>query len=544
MTRNSAADSSPKAGNTYEALVIGAGFAGLGMLWQLKEMNISAHCLEAGTDVGGTWHWNRYPGARTDSEAWYYCYSFSKELNQEWKWTERYPSQTEVKSYLTHVANKFDLKRSITFNTRVKKANYDAAQKLWIVVTEGGAQYKAKYLISAMGILSSVFVPPFPGLKDFKGNCYLTARWPQQDPDFTGRRVGLIGTGATGVQIAPHLAEKSKSLTIFQRTPNYVVPAQNHSLSEEFLSNIKSRYPEIWQQVDRHAFAMPFEVTGRLASQYTPQQRNEIFEEGWRRGGFRFLFETFDDLLVDKDANEAASEFIRSKIKTIVKDPKTAELLCPHGYPYGSKRPPAGHGYYETFNRDNVSLVDISKNIISRIVPDGIELQDGTRHQLDDIVVATGFDAFTGALVDVDIRGKAGVSLAEKWKEGPRTLFGVATSGFPNFFMITGPLSTFGNVPSTIESNIRWIAAALSHLKSRNLDSMDVSEQAEEGWVQATQDAINSTLIPDGARANSWIVGANIPGKKVVPVAFLGGYNNYVDKMRAEGVQYPSFSFQ
>jgi cyclohexanone monooxygenase len=531
-------------GNTYEALVIGAGFAGLGMLWQLKEMNVSAHCFEAGTDVGGTWYWNKYPGARTDSEAWYYCFSFSGELNQEWKWKERYPSQKEVRSYLSHVAERFSLREHITFRTRVTKAAYDESEKLWTVVTDRGEEYKAKYLISAMGILSSAFVPPWPGFGDFKGRHYLTAQWPETRPDFNGRRVGLIGTGATGVQITPHLAEECARLTVFQRTPNYVVEAQNHALTDHFLADIKSKYPEIWRQVDRHAFAMPFEVTGRVHRDFTAEERNEIFEEGWRRGGFRFLFETFDDLLVDKEANEAASEFIRNKIRSIVKDKKTAELLCPKGYPYGSKRPPAGHGYYETFNRDNVDLVDISENEITRILPEGIELKNGTKYELDDIVIATGFDAFTGALVNVDIRGKSGVSLADKWRDGPRTLFGVATNGFPNLFMITGPLSTFGNVPSTIESNIRWICGAISYLKSNKLEAMEVNEHAEDAWVKTTQEAVDATLISEGARANSWILGANIPGKKHVPVAFLGGYNNYVDMMRAECEEYPSFSFE
>ncbi|HUD90710.1 NAD(P)/FAD-dependent oxidoreductase [Sphingobium sp.] len=528
----------------HEAIVIGAGFSGIGMLNRLKGVGVNALCLEAGGDVGGVWYWNKYPGARTDSEAWYYCFSVSDEIGQEWDWTERYPAQGEVRKYLSYAADKFDVRDSIVFNAKVDKAAFDPVSKLWTVEV-GDKTYSCRFLISAMGILSSVFVPPFPGLDEFDGRVILTARWPDEEPDFNGRRVGLIGTGATGVQITPMVSQVAKSLTVFQRTANFIIPAQNHELDDDFRADIKARYPEIWRQADRHAFAMPFETTGRLARDFSDEQRHEIFEEGWRRGGFRFLFETFDDILTDDECNAAAVAFIHFKIRSIVEDPAKAELLCPKDHPYGSKRPPAGHGYYEAYNNPNVSLVDISKNKIARVVPQGLQLDDGTIHEFDDLIVATGFDAFTGALTSVDIRGVSGTSIAEKWTDGAKTLFGIATHDFPNFFMITGPLSTFGNVPSTIESNIAWIGDAIEHVRSRG-DSvvMEVSEEAEVDWANLSQEVIDATLIREGASAHSWILGANIPGKKVAPVAFLGGYNNYVDMLRAESAPYPKFELK
>jgi cyclohexanone monooxygenase len=528
----------------HEVIVIGAGFAGIGMLNRMKQDGVDALCLEAGSDVGGVWFWNKYPGARTDSEAWYYCFSVSEQLRQEWNWKERYPGQEEVRQYLSYAADKFGVRENIIFGSRVDKAVYDADQKVWNVWA-GGRGYVCRFLISAMGILSSVFVPPFPGLDTFKGRVLLTARWPDEQPDFSGRRVGLIGTGATGVQLVPVLAQRAGSLTVFQRTANFVIPAQNHDLDDDFRADIKRNYSQIWEQIDRHAFAMPMEVTGRLYRDFTEEQREAIFEEGWRRGGFRFLFETFDDVMVDNECNEAASEFVRAKIRSIVKDPRTAELLSPRDHPYSSKRPPAGHGYYEAYNNPNVSLVDIKTNKIERVVPEGLQLEDGSVFEFDDLIIATGFDAFTGALTCVEIRGETGQTIAEKWAEGAKTLFGVATHDFPNFFMITGPLATFGNVPTTIERNIDWIGDAIAYVRSQDGNAvMEVTEQAEQGWAEMAQEAVDTSVIKDGAGANSWILGANIPGKKVAPVAFLGGFNNYVDKLRAEKAPYPSFEFK
>lgn len=528
----------------HEVIVIGAGFGGIGMLNRLKQDGVDALCLEAGSDVGGVWYWNKYPGARTDSEAWYYCFSVSDEMGQEWNWKERYPAQPEVQQYLRYAADKLSVRSNIVFNTKVNKAVFDRDRKQWLV-TAGEKVYSCRFLISAMGILSSVFVPPFPGLDEFKGRVLLTARWPDEQPDFVGRKVGLIGTGATGVQITPMVSKTAASLTVFQRTANFVIPAQNHDLDDSFRANIKAKYPEIWAASDRHPFAMPMEITGRLFRDFTEEQREEIFEEGWRRGGFRFLFETFDDVMVDPECNEAASEFIRSKIRSIVKDPETAERLCPRDHPYASKRPPAGHSYYEAYNNPNVSLVDIKKNKIARVVPEGLQLEDGSIHEFDDLIIATGFDAFTGALTSVEIRGESGATIAEKWKDGAKTLFGISTHDFPNFFMITGPLATFGNVPTTIERNIDWIGDAIGYVKSQGDDViMDVTEQAETNWADLAQEVIDSSVIKDGAGANSWILGANIPGKKVAPVAYLGGFNNYVDMMRAEKAPYPSFDFE
>jgi cation diffusion facilitator CzcD-associated flavoprotein CzcO len=355
----------------FGAVVIGAGFGGLRILHELRQRGISARVIEAGSDVGGTWYWNRYPGARTDSEAWVYCFSFSEEVQQEWNWKERFPAQPEVLEYLNFVADRFDLRRDIQFGTRVRSAVYDESTNVWTVTTDKDETYTSTFLITATGPLSHPLDPPFEGLDSFEGDWYLTARWPKRPVDFTGKRVGLVGTGATGVQVAPVVAEQAAHLTVFQRTPNYVIPANNRPLTDDERTAIKARYDEIWDQTQRHVFAFSMDPANRTRADVTPEQQREVLEAGWRTGGFQYLFETFDDLLVDEESNEAAAEFLRSKIREIVKDPQTAELLCPKGYPLGGKRPPLGHSYYETFNRDNVTLVDVSMDPIERVTPKG-----------------------------------------------------------------------------------------------------------------------------------------------------------------------------
>jgi cyclohexanone monooxygenase len=516
---------------TYDAIVVGAGFGGLRMLHELRGLGLSARVLEAGTDVGGTWYWNRYPGARTDSESWYYCFSFSKELEQEWNWTERYPAQPEVLRYLRHVAERFDMRKDIEFGVRVRSAVYDEAANLWTVTSEGGESYVCRYFITAAGLLSAPYRPPFPGLDSFRGEWLMTARWPKEPVDFRGKRVGIIGTGATTVQAAPIIAAEARELLIFQRTPNYVLPAGNYSLDDERRRAIKQDYAKIWEKTEKHFFAMPFSMANRLAADVTPEERERIFEDAWRRGGFGYLFETFDDIWVDDRSNQAAAEFIRKKIRETVEDPATAELLCPKTYPLAGKRPPLGHGYYEMFNRDNVKLVDVDTSPIREITPKGIRTETG-EYELDVIVFATGFDAATGALVQMDIRGRGGESLEEKWAAGPKTYLGLGVAGFPNMFVICGPQSPFANIPVVIDNMVRWIGRAIAHLGKSGLSRIEAKPEAAEAWGTHMDELLNRTVLPRGEAVRSWFLGANIPGKPHVVLFYFGGAGAYFDQCR------------
>ena len=511
----------------FDAIVIGAGFSGLGMLNRLRELGLSARVYEAGNGVGGTWHWNRYPGARTDSECYYYCYSFSKELLQDWTWSERYPGQPEMLRYLNHVADRFDLRKDIQFNTRVTSAVFNEKTGRWDVETGNGEHINAQFLITGLGLLSTPHIPDFKGIDSFEGETYFAAQWPHEKVDFEGKRVGLIGTGASGIQATPIVAEEADRLTVFQRTPNYVVPAQNRPMEPEVLQKIKNNYDEILKKARGHSFAMPIDAPNRLAVETSPEERERIYEAGWQAGGFRYIFETFDDLLVDQAANDTAAEFIRSKIRQIVHDPETAELLCPKGYPFAGKRPPAGHGYYETFNRDNVTLVDISKSQIE-ITPKGVRTS-GTEYEFDVLIFATGFDAVTGSLDKIDIRGRGGASLKKKWEGGPRTYLGLTSHEFPNLFMLTGPGSPFANLPVCIEQNIGWIGNAIEHMRQNDVKVIEPTQKAEDDWVALVKSVSDQTLLPQGAKVRSWFTGANIPGKAQVISVWFGGAMNYFD---------------
>ncbi|MGW0035527.1 flavin-containing monooxygenase [Gordonia sp. NPDC003376] len=431
-----------------EAIVIGAGFAGLRELYDLRQRGISARCFDEAPEIGGVWYWNRYPGARTDSQSWIYAYSFSEDLQNEWTWSERYTPQKEIYSYLNHVADRFDLRDQVSLNTRVESATYDEDRAVWTVATSTGESVTSRFLISATGPLSAAYKPNFPGIDDFGGEWYMTARWPEVDPDLTGKRVAVIGTGASAVQLIPTIAHTAEQVTVFQRTPNYVVPARNATLHDRERESIRSRYPNIWDQARDQVFGFDLGLAGRTFDDVTSEEMQLILERGWEIGGFHFVFETFDDVFTDERTNDVISEFIRNKIRTIVKDEATAELLCPRDYPFCGKRPPLGHFYYETFNRDNVSLVDVSVDPISRITDKGIRVGD-TEYEADVIIFATGFDAATGSITRIDIRGRDGLSIADKWADGPSTYLGVAVPDFPNFFMIFGPHAPFANAPSS-----------------------------------------------------------------------------------------------
>ena len=515
----------PKARH-FDALVIGAGFSGLYQLLCLRDrLGLSVQVLEAGGGVGGTWYWNRYPGARCDSESHSYCYSFSEELTRNWEWSERYPGPPEILRYLNHVADRFDLKRDIRFNTRVKSAHYDETANVWRVTTNAGETLTAQFLITAVGCLSSANIPSFPGLDAFQGRWYHTGQWPHEGVDFSGKRVGMIGTGSTGIQAAPVIAETAAHLTVFQRTANYSVPARNGPLTPEFKRYVKENAGKIRQVMHASVNGHPWLIDDRLAVKTPPQERQALYEAAWQHGGLRFRA-AFRDLLVDKAANDTAVTFIRDKIRAIVKDPETAAKLSDFDHPYASKRPPIDTDYFETFNRDNVELVDVRAAPIERITPLGIRTRDAD-YPLDIIVFATGFDGMTGSLLRIDIRGRDGLSLVKAWDAGPRNYLGLQVAGFPNLFTVTGPgsPSVLCNMPVAIEQHVEWITDCIAHVRNHGLKRIEPSNEAQDSWVAQVNAAAEATLLPQAK--HSWYLGANIPGKPRVFMPYAGGMAHY-----------------
>ncbi len=509
-----------------DAVVVGAGFAGLYMLLQLRDvLGLEAVVFETGDGVGGTWFWNRYPGARCDSESFYYCYSFSEELAQEWEWSSRYPEQPEILRYLNHVADRFDLRPDIQLETRVTSAAFQEESGRWRVETDRGDVVSARFLITAVGCLSASNVPEIEGLESFEGEWYHTGRWPHEPVDFRGKRVGLIGTGSSGIQAAPVIAAEARQLTVFQRTPNFTVPARNAPLDARRQREIKEGYDDIWRLTRETDGGFPYKPVERSALDHTKEERDAVFEELWREGGFKFMWGSFRDVLRDKKANATAAEFIREKIRATVKDPEVARKLLPTDHPYGSKRPPIDTDYYVTFNRDNVTLVDIRESPIVAITPNGVKTSDG-HHDLDVIVFATGFDAMTGSLLRIDIRGVGGETLAEHWEAGPRTYLGLQVAGFPNLFTITGPgsPSVLVNMPVCIEQHVEWIADCIRHLRASGRQRIEASPEAEAEWVEHVYEASKQTLFWE---ARSWYLGANIPGKPRVFMPYPGGMTGY-----------------
>ncbi|RRO14279.1 NAD(P)/FAD-dependent oxidoreductase [Saccharopolyspora rhizosphaerae] len=505
-----------------DAVIIGAGFSGLYALHRLRGLGMSAVVLEAGDGVGGTWYWNRYPGARCDSESYYYSYSFDEDLQQEWRWSERYPAQPEILAYLEHVADRFDLRRDIRLSTRVTSTVFDDVA--WTVTTERGDELRARYLITAVGCLSSANVPDLPGLEDFGGEWYHTGRWPHEGVDFTGKRVGVIGTGSTGIQAIPVIAEQAAHVTVFQRTPNFSVPARNAPLDEEFQAWVRAQYPEIRALQRETGNGHPFHVSSRNAVDASPEQRREVYEQAWQRGGLRFRA-TFNDLLTSREANDTAAEFIRDKIRETVRDPEVAERLLPHDHPFAAKRPPIDTGYFETYNRDDVTLVDVRKSPIVEVTREGVRTTED-EHPVDVLVFATGFDAMTGPLLAIDVRGTDG-TLAEKWRDGPRSYLGLAVAGFPNLFTITGPgsPSVLTNMPTSIEQHVDWIADCLKHLRDHGFHRVEATDQAERDWAREVREAAGRTLLPQAE--SSWYLGANVPGKPRVFMPYAGGLAHY-----------------
>jgi cation diffusion facilitator CzcD-associated flavoprotein CzcO len=510
----------------FDALIVGAGFAGLYQLHCLRDkLALSVMVLEAADGVGGTWYWNRYPGARCDSESHSYGFHFSDELMREWEWTERFPAQDEVLRYINWAADRLDLKRDIRFNTRVIEAHYDEARQQWQLRTEVGERYSARFLITAVGCLSSANVPDFAGLEDFDGAWHHTGHWPADGVDFAGKRVGLIGTGSTGIQAAPVIAETAAHLHVFQRSATYSVPAGNHSLSPEFKRYVKDNAAQIRAAMHATASGHPFANSDRLAVQTPANERQALYEAAWQKGGLQFRA-TFGDILLDQAANDTAAQFVRDKIRSIVKDPVTARKLSEVDHPYATKRPPIDTNYYDTFNRDNVTLVDVRAAPIERITAQGIRTREGF-YPLDTIVFATGYDAVTGPLLRMGITGRGGRALADEWQDGPRTYLGLQVPGFPNLFTITGPgsPSVLTNMPVAIEQHVEWITDCIAHLRERGLHSVEAKPDARDRWVDEVNEAAAASLL--SSATTSWYHGANVPGKPRVFMPYAGGMARY-----------------
>ncbi len=510
-----------------DALIVGAGFSGMYQLHCLRDrLGMTARVLEQGDGVGGTWYWNRYPGARCDSESHSYCFTFDKDLLEEWEWSERYPEQPEILRYLNHVADRFDLRRDIQLGTRVTGAHWDGAANLWTVETEAGERFAATWLITAVGCLSSANVPKLPGLEEFGGEWYHTGQWPHDGVDFAGKRVGQIGTGSTGIQAVPVIAATAGHLTVFQRTANYSIPARNAPLTPEFKRYVRENHPAIRDLMHSTANGHPFAIEDRSAHDLTPAQREAVYAAAWEKGGLQFRA-TFRDLLVDKAANDTAAEFLKRKIREIVKDPETARLLSDIDHPFATKRPPIDSHYFEAYNRPNVSLVDVRSDPIERITPTGLVLRSGAEHQLDVIVFATGFDAMTGPLLNIEVTGRGGLRLEDAWREGPKTYLGLQVAGFPNLFTVTGPgsPSVLCNMPVAIEQHVEWITDCIAHLRARGIDRIEPEAEAAEKWVAHVNAAADATLLP--LAGHSWYLGANIPGKPRVFMPYAGGMANY-----------------
>jgi cation diffusion facilitator CzcD-associated flavoprotein CzcO len=526
----------------FDAVVVGAGFSGMYMLKALRDkLGLKVRVYEAGETVGGTWYWNRYPGARCDSESYIYCFTWDKQLLQEWEWSERYPEQPEILRYLEYVAARHDLKRDMQFNTRVTGAEFDETSNLWTIHADSGETVTARYLIAAVGTLSDTNLPRFKDLEKFQGKWCHTSRFPKGGIDFTGKRVAVVGTGASAIQAIPEIAQQAKQLTVFQRTPNYCVPARNGKVDPERVRARKADYDGIVQRIRESGFGMEHYFITKSALEATAEERERVFDQLWDQGGFAFPLANYQDLLFNEAANDLVSDYLRRKIRQAVKDPVVAEKLVPKGHPYATKRPPLDTNYYETFNKDNVLLVDANTDgAIEEITERGIRA-GGKEYEFDIIVFATGFDAFTGSLKALNLAGRGGRKLEDAWADGPHTYLGVAVAGFPNLFIITGPQSpsVLSNMPVSIEQHVEWIADCIDTMRRSGKTAIEATPRAQEQWVAHVNEIVGGTLLP---RANSWWMSANVAGK---PRAFLpyldpegvGGYRNRCDEIAAKGYE-------
>ncbi len=510
---------------TYDVVVVGAGFGGMYMLYRLRGLGLSVRVYEQGDGVGGTWYWNRYPGARCDVESMQYSYSFSEELQQEWDWSERYAPQPEILKYANHVADRFNLRPDIQLGTRVDRAVFDEDTNTWSVATSDDRTVSATYVVLATGCLSNARVPDIKGLSSFAGAVYHTGHWPHEPVDFTGQRVGIIGTGSSSIQSVPVIAAQAKHLTVFQRTANFSIPARNAPLTVEERQRFRANYPEIRRRArEEMRNGIDQELPDRGALDDGDNERRARYEARWARGGLTFMG-VYNNLALDKAANDTAADFVREKIAAIVTDPQTARLLQPSDHPIGSKRICVDTDYYATFNRPNVTLVDIKSTGIEEILPNAVRA-GAKDYEIDTLVLATGFDAMTGSVAKIDIVGREGRTLNQKWAAGPRTYLGLMSEGFPNLFVITGPgsPSVLSTMMVSIEQHVDWIADCIAYMRRHDLDMIEASREAEDRWVEHVNEVAYKTLYP---QANSWYMGANIPGKPRIFMPYIGGVGVY-----------------
>ena len=526
----------------FDAVVVGAGFSGMYMLKTLRDtLGLKVRVYEAGDTVGGTWYWNRYPGARCDSDSYIYCYTFDKQLLQEWEWSERYPEQPEILRYLEYVAKRHDLKRDMQFSTRVIGGAFDEETLVWTVRTDKGDEVTARYVIAAVGTLSETNMPQFKGLEKFQGTWYHTSRFPQEGVDFTAKRVAVVGTGATAVQAIPEIAQQAKHLTVFQRTANYCVPARNGKVDPALVKARKADYDNIVKRIRESYFGQEHYFIPKSALEATPEEREREFDRMWDAGGFAFWLANYQDMFVNEEANELCADYIRRKIRKTVQDPAVAAKLMPKGHHYGCKRQPLDTNYYETYNNDNVLLVDAATDgAIEEITAQGI-CASGKEYACDIIVFATGFDALTGPLKALNLKGRGGRTLDREWVEGPRSYLGIAVAGFPNFFTITGPQSpsVLTNMPVAIEQHVEWVTDVIDHMRTSGKTVIEATREAQDQWVEHVNQVVGATLM---TRANSWYMSANIPGKSRAFLPYLdpagiGGYRKRCDEIAAKGYE-------
>ncbi len=529
----------------YDSVVIGAGFSGLAVLHHLREVGQRTLVVDGADGIGGTWWINNYPGVRTDSEFSYYSFSFSKEVREEWVWTERYPSGKEVLAYLNFVADRLDLRKDIKLNTRVESAVYDEAGNFWTLHIKGGGTITTKYLISGMGVLSQPIWPDIPGIDTFQGTKVHAARWPREGIDLKGKRVGLIGLGASGIQILPTIAKEVGELVVFQRTPNFIVETNNDPVTPEQLAHVRATYDEIWERAANHPFGVDMVPAQYSALEVDPEERQRIFESKWNEGGFHFANECFNDLAVNHESSELASEFIRGKIREIVKDPVTADLLGPKTYSFNGKRVPTGFGYYDAFNLPHVKLVDVATEPIAAITPKGVLVGD-TEYELDVIIFATGFDAMTGTLTNIDIVGRGGQVLRDKWATGIRSNLGISMNGVPNLLLSLGPQTPYSNLPVPIQLGAQWMARAIDYAVKYGIEHFEATPESEEWWAEEVDRAGKSTVMySEGQKAKAWFFGENVPGKPHEFQVYMGGGQVYQAFCReAEAAGYPGFRAQ
>lgn len=531
-------DTSPA--RPYDAVVVGAGFAGLYMLHKLRQMGLRVRVYEAGDGVGGTWFWNRYPGARCDVESMQYSYSFDEQLQQEWQWSERYPAQKEILRYINHVADRFGLRPDIQLETRVLAADFDEQHTLWRVRTDRGDEVQARFFISAAGCLSAARTPDMPGLQAFQGQCLHTSHWPKDGVDLKGKRVGVIGTGSSGIQAIPQIAQQAGEVVVFQRTPNFSIPAWNRPLSLEEQQAWKQNYAAHRERARNSRSGILYDYAQQGTFEVDEAERQAQYEQRWLKGGANFNH-VFNDIFVNPQANDLAAEFVRGKIRQTVKDAEVAERLSPRGYALGTKRLCVDTGYYATFNLPHVQLHDLQAAPIECFTATGVRTASG-EYPLDAVVFATGFDAVTGAIERMDIRGRGQRLLKDKWSAGPRAYLGLMVADYPNFFMVTGPgsPSILTNVIVSIEQHVEWIAELLAHMRQQGLDQVEAQQAAEDRWVRHVAEVAQGTLF---TTTNSWYMGANVPGKPRVFLPYGGGFQNYVQVCQDEvKAGYPHFT--